>query len=68
MGTRKSYSAGFKMKVAFEAIKNHRTMNEIASDYEVRPNQVTQWKKRVIDEAGQVFGHKRDREQQDGQI
>ncbi len=67
MGTRKSYSAGFKTKVAFEAIKNHRTINEIASDYEVHPNQVTQWKKRVIEEAGQVFGHKRERQQRDGQ-
>lgn len=67
MGTRKSYSADFKTRVAFEAIKNHRTINEIASGYEVHPNQVTQWKKRVIEEAGQVFGHKRERQQRDQQ-
>ncbi|MFM2433034.1 MAG: hypothetical protein RLZZ511_4248, partial [Cyanobacteriota bacterium] len=43
---RKQYSADFKTKVALEAIKGQKTINEIASTYELHPTQITQWKKR----------------------
>jgi transposase-like protein len=42
---RKKYSAEFKAKVALEAIKEQRTVNEIASEYGVHPTQISQWKK-----------------------
>ena len=42
---RKTYSAELKAKIALEAIKGQRTVNEIAVHYEVHPNQVTNWKK-----------------------
>jgi transposase-like protein len=48
---RKSFTTEFKVKIALEAIKGQRTVNEIASQYGVHPNQVTQWKrqgKRII--------------------
>ncbi|MGI8654317.1 MAG: transposase, partial [Pyrinomonadaceae bacterium] len=41
---RKIYSADFKAKVALAAIKGQQTINEIASNFSVHPNQVTQWK------------------------
>ena len=65
MGTRKNYSASFKAKVAFEAIRNQRTISEIASGYDVHPNQVMQWKKRIIEEGGQIFSQKRDQKQRE---
>jgi transposase-like protein len=46
---RKTYTTEFKVKVALEAIKGQRTINEIAGHYSVHPNQVTQWKKQAID-------------------
>ena len=46
---RKTYSAELKAKIALEAIKGQRTVNEIAAQYEVHPNQVTNWKKQVLD-------------------
>jgi hypothetical protein len=45
---RKTYTTEFKVKVAPEAIKGQRTINEIAGHYSVHPNQVTQWKKQAI--------------------
>lgn len=52
---RKTYSAELKAKIALEAIKGQRTVNEIAIHYEVHPNQVTNWKKQVLDELPQLF-------------
>src|SRR5262245_30438572 len=52
---RKSYTAAFKVKIALEAIKGQRTINEIAAHYDVHPNQVTQWKKQAIESLPDVF-------------
>lgn len=52
---RKRYSAELKAKVALEAIKGHKTANEIASMYGVHPTQIAQWKKQVLDELPQFF-------------
>jgi len=56
---RKSYTAAFKAKVALEAIKGQRTINEIASAYEVHPNQVSQWKKQAISQFSEIFSNGR---------
>jgi putative transposase len=52
---RRHYSADWKAKVALEAIKGQRTVQEIASHYEVHPSLVTQWKKQLLQGAAQVF-------------
>jgi len=59
---RKSYTAAFKAKVALEAIKGQRTTNEIASAYEVHPNQVTQWKKQAVSQLSEIFSNGRARD------
>ena len=58
---RKQYSADLKAKIAVEAVKGQRTIQEIASHYSIHPNQVTQWKKQLLDNAGEVFSSSRDR-------
>jgi transposase-like protein len=59
---RKSYTAAFKAKVALEAIKGQRTINEIASAFEVHPNQVTQWKKQAVSQLSEIFSNGRARD------
>jgi len=48
---RKQYTGRFKAKIALEAVKGQRTVQELASHYGVHPNQITNWKKQLIDEA-----------------
>ena len=55
MRRRKRYDSRFKAEVAIEAIKNQRTVTQIASEYGVHPNQVSQWKKQVLDHLPDLF-------------
>lgn len=62
---RKQHSAEFKAKVALEAIKGLKTVNELASEYGVHPTQIHQWKKQVLDELPQVFSSRRAQSQKE---
>lgn len=46
---RKRHSAAFKAKVAFEAAKEVKTLNELASQYGVHPTQISQWKGHLLE-------------------
>ena len=52
---KKRYTAAFKSKVALEALKGQKTLSEIASEYEIHPNQVSQWKRQLRDGIETVF-------------
>ena len=58
---RKQYQAAFKSKVALEAIKGVRTVNEIATHYGVHPTQVAQWKKQALEHLQEAFSDGRKR-------
>ena len=64
MTTRKQYDSHFKVRVALEAIRNQHTIAEIASEYGVHANQISKWKKRVLDELPEIFSNKREKTQQ----
>jgi transposase-like protein len=53
---RKRHSPEFKAKVALEAIKERRTVNEIAGEMAIHPVQVSQWKKIATDSLSAAFG------------
>ena len=61
MRRRKRYDSRFKAEVAIEAIKNQRTVAQIASEYGVHPNQVSQWKKQVLDQLPDLFTNGRSK-------
>ena len=42
---RRNHSAEFKAKVALAAVRGDRTLSELASQFDVHPNQITQWKR-----------------------
>ena len=52
---RKSHSNDFKAKVALEAIRNEASIQELAQKYDVHPNQISQWKKQLVDNVGDIF-------------
>ena len=53
---RRNHSAAFKAKVALAAIKGDKTVVEVAQQYEVHPNQVTDWRRQLVERAGAAFG------------
>ena len=58
---RRQFGAGFKAKVALEAIKGQRTVQEIASTFSVHPNQVAQWKRQALENLTELFADGRRR-------
>lgn len=62
---RKTYSSDLKVRIALEAIKGQKTINEIAGHYGVHPNQVTQWKKQALEGLPELFSQRRARVAED---
>ena len=48
MAQRKHHGGAFKARVAVEAIAGHKTVNEIASAYEIHPSLVAKWKAEAL--------------------
>jgi transposase-like protein len=62
---RKRHDSQFKARVALEALKGIKTVQQIAKDFDVHPVQVTEWKKRLSAHAGSVFENGKEREVED---
>ncbi len=62
---KKNHDAAFKAKVALEAVKGEKTMAQLASEYGVHPNQIGQWKKRLLKELPSLFSDRRKREEKE---
>jgi len=62
MSQRRNFGAVFKSKVAVAAIQGDKTLNELASQYEVHPNQISQWKKQAIERLPEVMADGRGKE------
>ena len=54
---RKQYNAQFKFKVGLEAATGLKTINQLGSEYELHPNQISQWQKQLLTEGTTLFGN-----------
>ena len=57
MSTRRRLTADFKAKVALEALRGDRSIQEIAARHKVHPNQVSTWKRQAMDGLGTMFSN-----------
>ena len=55
MSKRRNHDAGFKARVALEALKGERTVSELAVEYGVHPTMIHQWKKALLEGASDIF-------------
>jgi len=62
---RRKLTPQFKATVALAALKGDRTLSELSSQFDVHPNQITQWKKQLADQAVGVFAGKNSSRTQD---
>lgn len=53
--SRKKFSAEFKAKVAIEALKEQKTLAELAVRYDLHPTQISLWKKQFVDNSPMLF-------------
>jgi transposase len=53
---RRNHAPAFKAKVALAAIKGEKTLADLAQQFDIHSNQITQWKAQLLEEAAGVFG------------
>ena len=54
---RRNHSPGFKAKVALAAVRGERTVADLAQQFDVHPNQIQDWKKKLVAHAETLFGN-----------
>jgi transposase-like protein len=62
---KKNHSAGFKAKIALEAIRERQSMSQIASEHGVHGARISEWKKQVMERLVEIFETPADKKQQE---
>lgn len=70
MAKRRKFTAGFKARVAKEALRGDKTVQQIAARHEVHPNQVSQWKRKASEGLVELFerGPRGERQELEAEI
>jgi transposase-like protein len=64
---RRQYDGTFKARIVLEALRERKTIAELASHYKVHPTVIAKWKKHAVSSLPELFSDRRDHEQQDQQ-
>jgi putative transposase len=62
---RRNHTAAFKAQVALAAAKGDKTITELASEYQVHPTQITQWKNQLLQSLPEIFSRRRQNNRQE---
>jgi transposase len=62
---RRVFGGSFRAKVALAAVKGDKTLSELASQFDVHANQVSAWRKELIERAGELFEDRRSRKREE---
>jgi transposase len=54
--TRRAHTPTFKARVALAALREDKTMSELCKQFELHPNQISDWKNQLFENAANVFG------------
>jgi transposase-like protein len=65
--TRKQYSAKFKARVAVEAIRGEKTLNQLGSQFGLHPVQIAHWRRTALDRIEGLFADGRTRHSQEAE-
>ena len=63
--SRRRFSADFKFGVALEAAKGLKTLNELSSQFGIHPNQISDWKRELLESGSMVFSNPAARQQRE---
>jgi putative transposase len=61
---KRRFSAEFKARVAREALRERKTLAELAAEYDVHPNQISQWKRQLLDALPELFSKRPNQERE----
>ena len=63
---RKKFDEQFKAQVALKAVKEELTLQELAEKYQVHPNQISVWKRKLLEQSSTLFERKNKKDEDGG--